>query len=165
MTGLLSITSVTLPALLHITPTVPSPAGFQEALWSLRCCGCPTKSNNVGVTILLAAFNMWMRYLRMRFWGRYSPGIPVERLLVKSTQKRLLRVPHQPHSSPSLIPSTLRPRHESVCVTSQHWKAASPNAKVIEGPPGRLWLSVDRTNLLSKLTVLDTGLQEEPVLQ
>lgn len=53
----------------------------------------------------------------------------------------------------------------SVCVTSWHWKAASPNAKVIEGPPGRLWLSVDRTNLLSKLTVLDTGLQEEPVLQ
>lgn len=35
MTGLLSITSVTLPALLHITPTAPSATGFQEALWSL----------------------------------------------------------------------------------------------------------------------------------
>lgn len=35
MTGLLSIMSVILPALLHITPTAPSPAGFQEALWSL----------------------------------------------------------------------------------------------------------------------------------
>lgn len=98
------------------------------SLVTVQCCGCPTKSNNVGVTILLAAFNTWMRYLRMRLWGRYSPGIPVERLLVKSAQKRVLRVPHQPHSSPSLIPSTLRPRHGvCLCHLSARESSKSPS--------------------------------------